>query len=482
MALFFKRDKSPSAKRSTASVLELVYESEASNRALAIGVRWKRIASAGGRQDAWRIAREASASHAVFQGQQLGMGAMPQGVDRSTRVYPAALIAARHLGGNNLVALRIDAGFYWICETHSGQPTDIDEVLHGVDDAAVLARIRHLIERNAALGGPIPVHTNIEDTGLPTRSLELSDLFGSVLTDADQIGPLPKASTSVPKPLLVALGVAMLVLVGQQGLKKYELWQQGKDLASSQATTVDPAQAWTEAISLWERGVVAPDARGLTVVRAELDKLPVEWDGWRLDRAECGATHFNGAVRTWSCQAAYKRGAYGVTNQQLLSKVPSGWSVVWLPIGAMRVSWTVQQPARQIVVAQLKSPEFFNIDVASRIQEIASVVGPDLSFAFAPVAIPAPKQLDGTAIPADPRVAGLQSASLVIKAPLRAIDALMSSEIEASFKSLSLVYSVEAEADAKAPSSSSADVADLSRRLKTSALQVEVKGDLYAKK
>jgi hypothetical protein len=480
MALFPKRDRNSSGKRSAASALELVYESDASNRALAIGVRWKRIASAGGRQDAWRIAREASASHAVFQGQQLGMGVMPQGVDRSTRVYPAALIAARHLGGNNLVALRIDAGFYWICETHSGQPTDVDEVLHGVDDAAVLARIRQLIERNAALGGPIPLHTNIEDTGLPTRSLELSDLFGSVLTDADQIAPLPKATPSIPKPVLVAGGVVVLVLAGQHGLKKYEMWQRAKELAARQAEMVDPTQAWNEAIATWERGVAAPDSRGLMAVRAELDKLPVEWLGWRLERADCSAAQFNGSMRTWTCQASYKRGPLGVTNQQLVSKIPAGWSAVWLPLGALRVSWTVQQPARQIAVAQLRKPEFFNIEVASRIQEIASAVGPDLSFVFAPVVIPAPKQQDGSAIPADPRAAGLQSAALVIKAPLRSLDALMASEVEASFKSLSLIYAAEAESDMK--SSPSSDAADLSKKIKTSALQVEVKGDLYAKK
>lgn len=468
MALFSKRDgagKGGKGKRSAANTLELVYESEASNRALAIGVRWKRVASSGGRADAWRLAREAGATHAVFQGQQLGMGLMPADVDKGTRVYPAALIAARHLGGNNVVALRIDEGFYWICETHAGQPTDIDEVLHNAEEADVLARVRELLDRNAALGGPVGLHTNIDDPGLETRSLELTDLFGSVLTDADQINPLPRVGTSLPKPVLYAAAVAILVLVAQQGYKKYDMWSRAKALAAMKAAPVDPTEAWNEAIANWERSVAAPDAQGLLAVRAELDKLPVEWDGWRLERADCNAVAPQGATRTWGCTARYKREAAAATNLQMAGNIPAGWIVTWLPLGGLQLSWNVVQPSQPISIGSLKKPEFFNIDVASRLQNLAPAMENEIAFAFAPVAIPAPKQNDGTAIPPDPRVEGLQSAGLLIKAPLRSVDALIAAGIEADYRSLSLSY---------APG--------LSGKIKTSALTAEVKGDLYAKR
>jgi hypothetical protein len=480
MALFSKRKKPTTDGRSSVANLELIYENEASNRALAIGVRWKRIASSGGRQDAWRIAREAGASHAVFQGQQLGMGLLPATADRSTRVYPAALIAARHLGGNNLVALRIDEGFYWICETHSGQPTDIDEILRGADDASVLARLRELLDRNAALGAPVVVHTNIEDAGLPTRPLEMADLFGSVLTDADQITPLPKSAASIPKPLLAAIGVAILVLLAQHGLKKYDTWKRAKLLATNELAMADPVQAWSEAISNWESKVAAPDARGLMAVRTELDRLPVQWNGWRLERSECKAAGLNGASRTWSCIARYTRGTMGATNRQLAQDIPAHWSASWLPLGGLQLTWSVQQAAQKISIDKLKKPEFFNIEVASRIQEIEPAIGNDLVFSFAPIVIPAPKQNDGTVIPADARVGGLQSAALVVKAPLRSIDALVASDIEVDFKSMSITYAADTATDFK--SMSLTDAAGVSGKIKASALQAEVKGDFYAKR
>ena len=456
-----KKSDKPS-KRGAAPTLEILFENESSTKALALGLLWKRIATAGGRDDAVRLAREAGASHYTYIAQQLGLGILPK-VDAHARVFPAALVAARQLHGSAIVALKLSDTEFWLAETHDGAPTSTDLLLTGVDDAEVLQRVRVLREQNAL---EQVVYTNITDHGLSNaKPYDLAELFGAMVGDADRLQPLPPAGFSIPKPVLIAGVAAALVLAGQQGWGYFEKLKRQRMAAAAQQAQVDPEQAWADAIASWESSIAAPSGRGLLAARASLDKLPVEWGGWRLQTALCNAQAPAGGARAWGCSAKYTRNPGGISNAEIRRQLPEGWNIVFEPLGSLQLTWNVREPVQPMRIVQLPKPDVFNVDVASQLQQLLPALGGELSFAFQQVTIPAPKKPDGTGLPPDPRAEGLMSASLAIKAPLRSIDALIDADIRADWRQMAVSYQP-----------------GLQGVISKSALTAEVKGDFYAKR
>jgi hypothetical protein len=462
MSMFGTKRTPDKAKRGAAPRLEVLFESENSTKALALGVQWKRIATAGAREDAIRLARESGASHYIYANQQLGIGVLQRN-ESTVRVFPAAVVAARQLHGSALVALKLSETEFWLAETHDGSPTSTDLFLTGVDDAEVLERLRELRAQS-----PVEptVYTNITDHGLANaKPYDLSELFSAMLGDGDRLQPVPSAGFSIPKPVLGVAVLAIVVLAGQQGMRWWENVKRQRMAVAAKQGQVDPELAWAEAIATWEQGVAAPSGQSLLAPRASLDKLPVEWGGWKLLNAQCSAQVPAGGARVWSCHAKYSRGVAGIVNREIAAQLPAGWIVSFEPLGGMQLAWSVREPVQAMRIIQLPKPETYNVQVASELQAMLPAFGGELSFAFQPVAIPAPKKPDNTAMPPDPRAEGLMSASLSIKAPLRSIDALIAADIRADWRFLSLAYQQ-----------------GLQGGISKSALMAEVKGELYAKR
>jgi hypothetical protein len=116
-------------------------------------------------------------------------------------------------------------------------------------------------------------------------------------------------------------------------------------------------------------------------------------------------------------------------------------------------------------LAELPKAEFYKVEIASRLQELLPALASDVSYTFTPVEIPAPKGKDGTAIPAPQEVQGIASASLVVKVPMRNVDALIKADVSADWQEIRLVY------DNQEPKGA----------LKASAVMAEAKGEMYAR-
>lgn len=468
LGLAGKKPAAQTAKKGAAPRLELEHD-VTGTRALAFGIQWRSIASAGGRDEAIRLARQAGATHYIFRGQQLGIGILPR--EEEARVFPAASVAARHMVGNAICALRIADGEYWIAAVANGAPTSTDIFLQGVDDAQALDRVRLVAAQvyAGASGGPT-VYTNIEGSGLEgAKSFSSEDLFQALVSGSETLLPVPKPGLSVPKPVLAVAGVVAALLVVQQGWGWWQKQRAAQLAAQASSSDVDPERAWAEAISQWESSKAAANGYGLLQARDQLVRLPARWEGWVLITATCRAAPFNGsgnaAQRSWTCQAQYNREDAGVVNRKMATVLPANWNVQFTPLKGMTVSWNFVQPASQLKLAALPQAQFFKVEVASRLQELLPALASDVAFAFAPVEIAAPRKKDGTVVPPPPEAQGIAAATVVVKAPMRSIDALIKADVAADWQEISINF------DNQEPKGS----------LKASTVMAEAKGEMYAR-
>jgi hypothetical protein len=458
---------SAAAKRG-APKLELL-EDASGTKALAFGLSWAFIATAGGRDEALKRARAAGASHYIYRGQQLGMGTLDAAEAASLKVFPAAHVAAKHLPGNAICALSIGVGEYWIAAISNGNPTSTDLFLQEADDAAALEHVRQIAAKVYPGGAP-SVYTNIQGSGIDdARSYSADDLFDALVSESETLQQLPKQSASIPKPVLIGAVVVMVIGGIHEG---YDWWQQKQRAKAAllQANSeVDPAQAWAQALSAWESGKAAADGYGLLLARNQLVHVPVRWDGWVLGTASCqagapggGATGFQ---RSWTCQAQYTRGPSATVNRQMAKVLPAGWQVQFTPLNGLLVTWSFMQPARPLSVPALPKADYFKVEVASRLQEILPALASDVPYTFVPVDIPAPKKRDGTALPTPPEAQGITVAAISVKAPMRSIDALIKANVAATWQAITISY----------------DNQDPKGSLKASSVMAEAKGEMYAR-
>lgn len=457
------------ADKKNAPALELLQDGDGS-RMLAFGVQWRSIATVGGREEAIKLARQAGATHYVFRGQQLGLGVVPADKAGSARIYPAASVAAKHMVGNAICALRLGDGEYWVAALANGAPTSTDVFFQG-DDADALERVRHIASQvYAGMPAPPTVYTNIDGSGIDgAKSYSAEDMFQALVSGSETLQPLPKVGMTVPKPVLI-VGVVLALMVSAQQANQWWEKRKAQQLALlAGSSEQDPAQAWAQEIATWESSKAGADGYGLLQARDQLNRLPVRWDNWVMNTATCRAAPLNGAdgggQRSWSCQAQYTRPLDGSVNRKMATVLPADWVVSFTPLNGMNVSWNFVQSAKPLKLAELPKADFYKVEVASRLQELLPALAGELTYTFVPVEIPAPKKKDGTAHPTPPEAQGIAAATVVVKAPMRSIDALIKADVSANWQEITINF------DNQEPKGG----------LKASSLMAEAKGEMYAK-
>lgn len=463
------------AGKLAAPPLELLLDATES-RLLAFGVQWRAIATAGGRDEAEKMARQQGATHYLYRGQQLGTGVVPDPAQvGGRRIYPAAAVAARHMVGHAVCLLRIEEGAYWIAVTANGAPTSRDLFLHAPDDAAALEHARQVIAQTfEGLSSPGAVYTNIEGSGIEgVKPFGLDDLFDALVSESSVLQPVPKTAAKVPKPILYAVLAGCALLLVNKAWDYWEAKRRAQQASMTHVAAVDSVAAWAQAVATWEAGKSAADGAGLFEARNQLMGLPVKWDGWTLSTATCTAgTPMPGAVaeggvgsRTWNCSAQYNRGPTGVVNRQMATLVPQGWRVTFTPLTGVTVGWSFIQQARAFKLADLRKRDYFMVEVASRLQALIPALAGDVGFTFTPVSLPAPKKDDGTALDTPPELQTIASSSLVVRAPVRTVDALINADIPADWQEFTITY------DKQEPKGDT----------NASSVMAMVRGDLYAR-
>lgn len=457
-----------------------VVVAEQSDKSLVFGATWRSVAArTGGRADALKLARKAGASHFIFKQQQYGYAKVPN--DAEGWVYPASQVVARQHGGDALYVIELFPNEYWLSLIRLGQPTDVDKVIHSDFNESVIDSAKEQIKIAADEGTTLAVYSNIEGNGFDgAKFLSPADILIFANVESDRLDEIPKGQTSIPKPALIVIGIVIMAIAANKGWNMYQQHQRQKLAALNAIAEEEPADAWKRAIQQWESSRVAQNPRGLAVVRESLGNIPVLWNGWYLQSAVCSASTgvANAAsgvttaptsisTRSWNCSANYQRMTIGTFNRDMDAKALPGWTVQYKGLDSIVAAWKVNQDTAPFKIADIDTTNYYQKETVSRIQRLIPAFGQLNSPNFSQSNIAPPKKADGTSVPVPADIPQIVEAEIVIKAPLRSVDALINGDVYADWTQIVINFT---------PSSS-----DLTISLKGSALTADVRGVIYAK-
>jgi hypothetical protein len=461
----------------------VLIDSEDGSVRLAFGLQWTPIVTSGGLDSACAMARKKGSTHILYKSRalQVGHGFLDQKANpkSTSKIYPAAQVAARQHGGDSLFAIKTGESEYWLAVVRNGKPTSIDKFFAAESDAAVLDEAEKILDEAVEDDTRFTVYTNIEVNRFksPQRS-SVEDLLLAASNPEDILGPLPRLKgLQVPKPIAYAIGAVCLLLLINEGFA----WKAKEDRARQQALKLsvpdEPASvAWQRAIVAWELNQAAPERGSLLAVRESIDVVPALWNGWMLAGVACAASPLKqpsepakSQTRQWSCSAEYNKSRVGATNVKMASSAPAGWTLTFMPLTRLRATWSVEQPAKSIKIAELKPVESHLIQTAATLQDLSPAFASELTMVFKKVDIKPPLKSDGSPYSTAEAPATIQSAPILIAGPIRTIDAVSDTPLDIDWTSFKVT--VDSIGKGKMQASS----------LKQSAITAEISGELYAK-
>ena len=468
MELFKSKAKTDNRRR-----MEMLSNADGSTQ-LSFGLQWSSIVSTGGKTTAIKMARVRGASHILFRGQQVGFGYLDiKKNDKVGQIFPAAMVVARQYGGDAIHAIKISDGEYWLAVIRNSQPTSVDQFIFADNDSILAEEVSKILKTAEDEGTKYAVFTNLATHNFGfTTQISAEELLLAVNQDSEFMELLPKTnSVNLPKPVLIAVLVGLVLALGQAGWK----WKIKRD-ALRVAQLKKPVQdepadvAWARAIKKWKKENPNPDPHGFIAVRESIGTVPATWNGWNLDFVQCKAASVeedaSGLSRSWKCIAEYNRTASGSFNRDMVSKNPPGWVIGFIPLNRMRASWSVNQSVSEFNFDSLKGLDYHYIETLSKLQKYTPIFSQEVSLSFSDLSIPAPKRISGADFEKDPGTPLMKKSILVLKGPLRSIDAVSNLDIPAVWDSISITVS-----KAKGDKIS----------ITQSAILAEVTGALYAK-
>lgn len=433
------------------------------------GLRWRTLIQAAGNEASIKLAKQGKATHYQLRGQQVGYGKVPKDVKGA--IYSAAGLAAKTHSGLGVFAIELSPTQYWFAVVRNGQPTNNDEVLGGMSSADAVGHVRAILAQFT--NEYSTVFSDIPNSGLENQqSFSLHDLFEIPRNDTDLLVAIPKTGSSIPKPVIYAAAGVLALIALQRGWSEYQthLVAASKPLIQSD----DPPEvAWAPVIKSFLDSVALPNAAVLAPARLSLESLPVLWWDWSLSGARCEAAKIApDKSRLWSCNATYARGRLGATsekmNQIVKARMPTA-SVGFPTISSMTLGWSVSISEQATMsLAQFPVAQDIPLPLMSTLQSYAPALAGTQDFKFVPVELVAPKKNDGTAQPWPSNVPEILSGPLVLKGPLRTIDAVHSLFPHVDW------YAIGLTADAKGDASQ--------KSVAASALTAELSGMIYAVK
>jgi len=412
-------------------------------RMLALGLRWRAvITSDSKKRDLLRQASRDKATHVVLAPFLMGQGRMgkgkidsPKGTDLA--IYAAGLIAASTAQQDAVFALTLPDGRIWVCQTGGGRPIGQEELMPSAVDASVrVASLRSLNEQ-------LQAWTDIE--AVPSRRpYSFEDLMLPPPSPAARVEVVGKDSLlrRLPPSVRMVLGLGLVALVATEA---QQWWQDTKRLQEQRTAQALEAAKVEQSRALWQSQVSAYLAGqslqvDLSALRASLDRVPVIWQGWRLQSAKCTSAAPAQAAKKWACTALYttpdvKLGQAFDANKRLV--VPAGFEADFIPTKEVHLRWVVQTPVIALSAQSLPDKQEHLIGTASLLQmNMAGLANPP-ELRFAPVDLVQPRHADGAPVlmPADLRLP--VKAIITFKGPAAIADALTAG-LKADWQSLSL--------------------------------------------
>jgi hypothetical protein len=410
-------------------------------KVVALGLRWKAVITSDSKKaDLLRDASKQRASHVVLAPFLMGMGRLNTPTAATdTAIYSAAIMAASTAQQDAVFALSLPDGRIWLCQIHSGRPSGQEELLSSSLQAC--RRVDELRRVQDAL----QIWTDIEDIA-DRRPYTFDDLMLPPPGQSARVQAVAKESwlKRLPVSARLALALAVLAFLAMEG---QAWWQNSQRLEIQRLAQAAQAAKEDQARTLWQSRLdtyLAEQAQqlDLSTLRSSLDRLPVVWQGWRLQSAKCTSTALalDKSSKKWRCTAIYntpdvKLGQAFDANKRLT--VPTGFEADFLPTKEVHLRWHAQTPAVSLSAQTLPDRQEHLVGTASLLQmNMISLANPP-EIRFAPIDLVQPRHTDGTPalLPGNLRLP--VKATITFKAPAAIADALVD-RLKADWNTLTL--------------------------------------------
>lgn len=457
------------------SPVAIVATHESAQKALAFGLMWQSIVDEKSRQVAVQTARLRGATHTTSQGLQNGFAHVPQNaISPGEKLYAASRIAARSCGGDALFLLQLAEDMHWLAVVRNGQPSAQDQLYATAEEACEAAQ--EIYESLQSDGVHLKVYSDASHCGFVSSvHYSLMALMEAIDESSEPLAAIQ--ARKVPVSAVVGLCVLALGFVGLKGYEHYQAKKRARAIALSNASEVNAAKAWEEAVSEWSYTVVSPRGEGINQARNVLSRnTPAVWNGWILEQAGCAATQVNPASapggsskRVWTCNARYAPGPAASVARELEATKPEGWDMTYPNLTLALATFTFTEVTKGLNTAKVNTVAHHQVETISTLQPFRPALSEGIGFVFEPVAIQAPVDSKGAPIDPPPEVPKFLRLNLQVKGPLRSLDAVVASPADIDWSELKIT-SIQPYPDSQ-----------LESGLTTSAVTAEAKGTLYAK-
>ncbi|MFT0850972.1 hypothetical protein VRY85_09340 [Achromobacter sp. F4_2707] len=373
---------------------------------LAFGLEWFPLLGNHPQNQARALARRQGASHYVVAAgaaASAGLWRASSKIRGSQRCCSAAaVLAGLHPRGTVAFILPLSVNRQWVVAVHEGAVMTRTDQLY--DDQAGAHQALQLL-RQAHPG--LMVHDENQ-----TQSGLLDTLFKA----AQEGGELVRSRRLSPK------GSAGLLLIGLLAL--VAVWRPGSDWPGrrqpgADAHTVDPHQAWQEAMASTAQRHLVHGVGGLQTLLNALYTVPAYLSGWLLTQVECWPQDTD-----WQCRANYRRDEAG-DNQSLQDAALPGWTLSFDPMQGAVAAWSVPMQALPLGVVRLQGSRHNEIHLVSAVQAMLPAFSEFRLEAPEPLPVAAPLDAQQRPVPRSPGIVGYQRRSIHLQAPLRSLSLLL---------------------------------------------------------
>lgn len=441
MKLSFSKRRPRPAQASHADLAPplMLLSSADGQKVVALGLRWKAVITSDSKKaDLLREASKQHASHVVLAPFLMGMGRLDTPTAATdTAIYSAAMMAASTAQQDGAFALSLPDGRVWLCQIHSGRPSGQEELLSSSLEAC------RRVDELRLLQDALQIWTDIEDIA-GRRPYTFDDLMLPPPGQSARVQAVAKESwlKRLPVSARLALALATLAFLAMEG---QAWWQNTQRLEIQRLAQAAEAAKEGQALALWQsklNNYLAEQAQQLDLspLRSSLDRLPVVWQGWRLQSAKCTSAALDKTSKNWRCTAIYntpdvKLGQAFDANKRLA--VPAGFEANFLPTKEVHLHWQAQTPAVALSAQTLPDRQEHLVGTASLLQmNMISLANPP-EIKFTPIDLVQPRHTDGTPALLPANLRPPVKATITFKAPAAIADALVE-RLKADWNALTL--------------------------------------------
>ena len=391
---------------------------------LVFGLHWLPLINGRAHRVVHRMARQYRATHMVFADDAaaaVGLVILRRNPARHKKILNSAAqnVTRLFMHGTVALLLELEPARFWLVAVHDGTVVARTDRLYvsRADADAALRELQQAYPQLVVLGAP-------GASPAPT----LPDIEAASARQS-QLIPLGRWRSMLPVPVQWFLLSLAIVLLAPRFWHIFQSVQKSPVAVDS----IDPVQAWQEAIARVNRNTMIHGVDGTRSVLRSLHGLPVYLAGWTLVQATCTAHH-----SVWHCQARYDRRLMDASNEGFLAGAPEGWTVQFGSIDQARPVWQLGSVGLALTGSDLENTAHNERSLFSSLQMIKPAFSRMELGKSQEMNVNAPRDQHGKAIPKPANLPLVKTRSVHIAGPLRSASLLLPYTAPIGWREISL--------------------------------------------